>query len=52
MILANDFKRQWKDIRTRGEHYPTNIPDQPAMAHVAFELADDCVMTLHSPARG
>jgi len=25
-----------------GEHYPAIIPDQPVMAHVAFELADDC----------
>ena len=25
-----------------GEHYPLIIPDQPAMAHVAFELASDC----------
>ena len=25
-----------------GEHYPVIIPDQPAMAHAAFEFADDC----------
>jgi dTDP-3-amino-3,4,6-trideoxy-alpha-D-glucose transaminase len=25
-----------------GEHYPAILPDQPAMAHAAFELADDC----------
>jgi dTDP-4-amino-4,6-dideoxygalactose transaminase len=25
-----------------GEHYPSIIPDQPVMAHVAFEFADDC----------
>ncbi len=25
-----------------GEHYPVAIPDQPAMAHTAFELTDDC----------
>ncbi len=25
-----------------GEHYPSMIPDQPLMAHVAFEFADDC----------
>jgi dTDP-3-amino-3,4,6-trideoxy-alpha-D-glucose transaminase len=25
-----------------GEHYPAIIPDQPAMAHIAFELAGDC----------
>ena len=25
-----------------GEHYPAIIPDQPVMAHVAFEFADDC----------
>jgi dTDP-4-amino-4,6-dideoxygalactose transaminase len=25
-----------------GEHYPAIIPDQPAMAHAAFEFADDC----------
>lgn len=25
-----------------GEHYPVIIPDQPVMAHVAFEFADDC----------
>lgn len=25
-----------------GEHYPKIIPDQPAMAHTAFEFADDC----------
>jgi dTDP-3-amino-3,4,6-trideoxy-alpha-D-glucose transaminase len=24
------------------EHYPIIIPNQPAMAHVAFEFADDC----------
>jgi dTDP-4-amino-4,6-dideoxygalactose transaminase len=27
---------------TPGEHYPAIIPDQPVMAHVAFEYADDC----------
>jgi dTDP-3-amino-3,4,6-trideoxy-alpha-D-glucose transaminase len=27
---------------TPGEHYPSIIPDQPVMAHVAFEFADDC----------
>jgi dTDP-3-amino-3,4,6-trideoxy-alpha-D-glucose transaminase len=27
---------------TPGEHYPAIIPDQPVMAHVAFEFADDC----------
>jgi dTDP-3-amino-3,4,6-trideoxy-alpha-D-glucose transaminase len=27
---------------TAGEHYPSIIPDQPVMAHAAFELADDC----------
>jgi dTDP-4-amino-4,6-dideoxygalactose transaminase len=25
-----------------GEHYPLAIPDQPAMAKVPFEMADDC----------
>src|SRR6185437_6257566 len=25
-----------------GEHYPVAIPDQPALAHAAFELADNC----------
>lgn len=25
-----------------GEHYPAAIPDQPAMTHVPYELADDC----------
>ena len=25
-----------------GEHYPMIIPDQPVMAHAAFEFADDC----------
>jgi dTDP-3-amino-3,4,6-trideoxy-alpha-D-glucose transaminase len=25
-----------------GIHYPTAIPDQPAMAKVTFEMADDC----------
>jgi dTDP-3-amino-3,4,6-trideoxy-alpha-D-glucose transaminase len=25
-----------------GEHYPIIIPDQPVMAHAAFEYADDC----------
>lgn len=25
-----------------GEHYPSIIPDQPAMAHVSFEFVDDC----------
>ena len=25
-----------------GEHYPAIIPDQPVMAHAAFEFADDC----------
>ena len=25
-----------------GIHYPTEIPDQPALAHVPFELADNC----------
>ena len=25
-----------------GEHYPVIIPDQPALAHAALELADDC----------
>src|SRR5262249_7567183 len=25
-----------------GQHYPSIIPDQPVMAHAAFELADDC----------
>lgn len=25
-----------------GEHYPVLIPDQPALAHAAFEFADDC----------
>ncbi len=25
-----------------GEHYPAIVPDQPIMAHVAFEFADDC----------
>ena len=25
-----------------GEHYPVSIPDQPAMAHVALELAENC----------
>lgn len=27
---------------TPGEHYPMIIPDQPVMAHAAFEFADDC----------
>ena len=27
---------------TPGEHYPAIIPDQPVMAHAAFEFADDC----------
>lgn len=27
---------------TPGEHYPVIIPDQPVMAHAAFEFADDC----------
>ncbi len=27
---------------TPGEHYPSIIPDQPVMAHVGFEFADDC----------
>ena len=27
---------------TPAEHYPVIIPDQPVMAHAAFELADDC----------
>lgn len=25
-----------------GVHYPTAIPDQPAMAHVRYEMADEC----------
>ena len=27
-----------------GIHYPTAIPDQPALARVPFELADDCTI--------
>jgi dTDP-3-amino-3,4,6-trideoxy-alpha-D-glucose transaminase len=28
---------------TAGIHYPIAIPDQPALQHAAYELADDCV---------
>jgi len=27
-----------------GVHYPTAIPDQPAMASVTFEMADPCAL--------
>ncbi len=27
-----------------GCHYPTAIPDQPAMSKVAFEMADPCAL--------
>src|SRR5262249_43063385 len=30
-----------------GEHYPMIIPDQPVMAHAAFEFADDCATARH-----
>jgi dTDP-4-amino-4,6-dideoxygalactose transaminase len=47
VLLNPEAKHAFLDyLRDSGiepdEHYPMIIPDQPAMAHVAFEFADDC----------
>jgi dTDP-3-amino-3,4,6-trideoxy-alpha-D-glucose transaminase len=47
-VLASPERKTafMEHLRSRGvgcgEHYPFIIPDQPAIAHVAFEFADDC----------
>ena len=49
VVAPADKKRAFMDYLKSsgiesGEHYPAIIPQQPAMAHVAFEFADDCSM--------